>query len=313
MQKIKIILNILMTIMMILLMKLEPIGLHHEVMGIAIFILFLIHKTLNYKFVKAVGKNIFNKKLKINSKIIFIIDIILFCFMLTNFITGILISKFIFKELVTTNLELITILHKSTAWWTLILISIHIGLHLERLVNYFTKKYKNTKNNKVIIIVILIIYIIFAILGIRSLCKYSIYNKVIPLYNNQPQMLQEKRYKNNQDNITEEIPTLEEYLNQFNCGECRKNCSLLNPKCEIGKKKKEEKINEYYKKYGNREEKENPSNNEKKYNRHLKEHKENNGKGKNKSDLLDVINVMILFIGGTYYINELLKKKQKNK
>ena len=47
-----------------------------------------------------------------------------------------------------------------------------------------------------------------------------------------------------------DVPTLEDYLNQFRCGGCGNNCSLLNPRCRTGRRKAESTAEEYYTIYG---------------------------------------------------------------
>ena len=113
MKKIKIVLDIIMFISMILLMKTNITGLQlHEILGICLFIIFIIHKIINFKWVKSVGKNIFNKNMKSKSKIMFFLDLILFLFITLNVTTGILVSKFILVSLTVNHIEIVTILHK---------------------------------------------------------------------------------------------------------------------------------------------------------------------------------------------------------
>lgn len=47
---------------------------------------------------------------------------------------------------------------------------------------------------------------------------------------------------------TEEVyvPSLEEYLSQYTCGSCRRNCSLANPRCFNGSQLADAKAQEYY-------------------------------------------------------------------
>lgn len=338
MKKIKIVLDIIMFISMILLMKTNITGLQlHEILGICLFIIFIIHKIINFKWVKSVGKNIFNKNMKSKSKIMFFLDLILFLFITLNVTTGILVSKFILVSLTVNHIEIVTILHKFFAWWSLILISIHIGLHWENVVNYFERKFKNLKENKLFQIFFILLYIIITILGIWSISRFSVYSKLIlNIHNEQKnsaeiknydtlQQYRERKFKkqkskeehNNNDLINNEtkknsssinIPTLEEYLSQFTCNGCRKQCSLLNPSCKIGEKAKEEKIHEYYQKYGKVEKEENlKSDNQ--VSRVPKE--ENNRKNKNRTKIINVISIMWMFIGGTYYINKVMELKRK--
>lgn len=342
MKKIKIVLDIIMFISMILLMKTNITGLQlHEILGICLFIIFIIHKIINFKWVKSVGKNILNKNMKSKSKIMFFLDLILFVFITLNVITGILISKFILVSITVNNIETVTILHKFFAWWSLILISIHIGLHWENVVNYFERKFKSLKENKILQIFFVLLYITITIIGIWSMSRYSVYSKLIlNIHNEQrniaeiknygsPQQYKERKFKNqkgkdkqqNNDLINNEIeknsssiynttniPTLEEYLSQFTCDGCRKECSLLNPSCEIGKKEGEEKVQEYYQKY----EKINEEENLKSDNQLISvPNVENNRKYQNRTNIINVISIMWMFIGGAYYINKVIKLKRK--
>lgn len=340
MKKIKIVLDIIMFISIILLMKINITGLQlHEIIGICLFVIFIIHKIINFKWVKSVGKNILNKNMKSKSKIMFFLDLILFIFVTLNVITGIVVSKFILVSITVNNIETVTILHKFFAWWSLILISIHIGLHWENVVNYFERKFKSLKENKILQILFILLYIIIAIIGIWSISRTSIYSKLIlNIHNEQknrveiknddsPQQYRERKYKNQKNKVeqknndlinnaakensssnTTNIPTLEEYLSQFTCDGCGKQCSLLNPGCEIGKKAREEKIQEYYQKHGEIKEEQNlQSDNQ--VSRGPNE--ENNRKYQNRTNIINIISIMWMFIGGTYYINKVMELKRK--
>lgn len=327
-----------MFISMILLMKTDITGLQlHEILGICLFIIFIIHKIINFKWVKSVGKNILNKNMKSKSKIMFFSDFILFIFVTLNVTTGILVSKFILVGITVNNIEIVTILHKFFAWWSSILISIHIGLHWENVVNCFERKFKSLKENKILQVLFILLYITITIIGIWSISRYSVYSKLIlNIHNEQknsveirnygsPQQYRERKFKNqkskNEQQINSEtqknssstynttnIPALEEYLSQFTCDGCRKQCSLLNPSCEIGKKEREEKIQEYYQKYGGIDEEENlKSDNQ--LSRVL--NAGNNRKYQNRTNIINVISIMWMFIGGTYYINKVMKLKRK--
>lgn len=45
------------------------------------------------------------------------------------------------------------------------------------------------------------------------------------------------------------IPSLSEFLSQFRCGGCGKNCSLVNPRCNVGAQKAQQAESEYYATY----------------------------------------------------------------
>lgn len=41
------------------------------------------------------------------------------------------------------------------------------------------------------------------------------------------------------------VPSLSEFLSQFRCGGCGKNCSLVNPRCNVGSQKAQQAESEY--------------------------------------------------------------------
>nr|WP_320025341.1 hypothetical protein [uncultured Acetobacterium sp.] len=45
------------------------------------------------------------------------------------------------------------------------------------------------------------------------------------------------------------VPSLSEFLSQFRCGGCGKNCSLVNPRCNVGSQKAQQAESEYYETY----------------------------------------------------------------
>ncbi len=235
MHKFKIILDIIMTILMIILMKISITGLKfHEIIGIIIFFLFIIHKILNYKYFKSLIKNF--SKIKLKQKVIIILDITLFIFITLIILSGIFISKYLFSFFSIKSITNIKQLHTFFSWWTLIIISIHIGFHIQQILSVLKGKLSLFKT-KTIKYFIFLVYLIFAISGIMSLSKYSIYNKLFLIQNNN---------KNN-------------YIIKGN----------------------------HY-------------------------HKQNKNKNQNqsKSNILDTINILILFSGGTYYVINLIESKK---
>lgn len=179
MNKRKILLDIIMIILMIILMNLKIVGLKlHEMIGISIALLFIIHKIINYKVLKSM-KNLFLKnKLKAKSKIMFILDIILFILVVLSIITGIMISKVLFS-IPLIKRDLFITLHHFFSWWSFILISIHLGIHLDIFINYLKKKIL-IFNNKILKILIILLSILFVIFGMISISNKSIYTKIIP-------------------------------------------------------------------------------------------------------------------------------------
>lgn len=138
---IKMIINIIMLLIMISLMNKNFTGMKaHEIFGIILFILFFIHKIINIKTIKVFCKNLFNKNFKVENKVLFILDILLFVVIIGIITTGILISNNLFKGIFIGNRSIIKKIHIFLSWWSLILISIHIGFHLKTIIIYLKNK-----------------------------------------------------------------------------------------------------------------------------------------------------------------------------
>lgn len=180
--RIKIVIDIAMSILMICLMNINFTGMQlHEILGIVIFIMFMLHKALNFKWIKSIGYNLCNKKVKKRNKILFIFDIALFLLVIGIIITGILISNYVFINVFIGSRGIIKKIHRFLSWWSIVLISIHIGFHLKSVIAYIKSKFNiSNANKKSISTIILSLYILFSLFGIISLTKESIYKNFIP-------------------------------------------------------------------------------------------------------------------------------------
>lgn len=106
MKKFKVLIDILLFIITILLFNIGLIGnLNHEILGITLGILILIHVLLNFKWIKQVTKNL--KKINTKTKIMYVIDILIMLIYLGAIICGILISDKIFNFKMSSNLYIV--------------------------------------------------------------------------------------------------------------------------------------------------------------------------------------------------------------
>ena len=164
----KIILDIFMLIIFILLMNLKLTGLvFHEIFGITIGLVVIIHLLLNKKWIKSIGSNLKNKNLNKRSKVMFYLNIFTCISLLVLIITGILISRYILTSITVTNLSVITTIHTFSANLSLALICIHIGIHLDYLINSF----KNIIINKKLVLKLTLTFAIIIALYI-PISKY---------------------------------------------------------------------------------------------------------------------------------------------
>lgn len=139
MKKIKITIDILMYILFISLMGHHITeNLIHEVLGITLFILFLIHHILNIKYYKTLFKGKYTYK----RSLILIIDLLLLISMIGMIISAINISSEVLSFLNIPSKIWGRKLHMLSTSWGFVFMNIHAGLHLNVLINKMNQKMK---------------------------------------------------------------------------------------------------------------------------------------------------------------------------
>lgn len=264
-----------MTILFILLLDTAITGLQlHELIGIGIFVLFIIHKLLNYKWIIAVTKNIFGKKTKLKTRIMYILDVLILMAVTLTVLSGIFISKSLFTWIIVSNTAFWKTIHSPVAYLSFILISIHLGLHWQYIMAAFRKMFKFERESLARKRVLRIFALVLAIAGIKSSIENNIAGKIVtPLISgssnteSQKETLSSSSTSSAQstqtvtsasDNITSaqstqtvtntetaSSQTLEQYLGSLFCTGCGKHCLLLYPQCSIGEQQAEEATADY--------------------------------------------------------------------
>ena len=157
----KIIVDILLLLLMLIeYSKVYLPGEIHEIIGILLIILVIIHLMLNKNYLKSIKKRRYN----IKQKSLLAINISLFILFCITTIFGILSSQYILTPLNMGNLSIIS-LHKILAYITLIILGIHLGFNLEKIFK---------TDNKLIYLVDAAI-IIF---GAYSIIQVDLYNHI---------------------------------------------------------------------------------------------------------------------------------------
>ena len=124
----KYILDAILIILILTLYSKNVINLmYHEVAGLIICGLFLIHLVFNRKWIVGVGTKVFSKKVTVKAKVTYVVDILLLASWIGVAVTGIMISKRLFSF----QVQSATPLHLFCAGAGLILTGIHLGLHTE--------------------------------------------------------------------------------------------------------------------------------------------------------------------------------------
>lgn len=127
MKKLRIILDLVIVLLLPVLMGYSLVGeLYHEIVGILMGVLFTVHLILNRKWFTV----LFNGKYNARRVITTTINILLILCVLTSMVSGIFISKHIFRFLgLSIGASLMRSLHMLAAYWGFILMSFHAGTH----------------------------------------------------------------------------------------------------------------------------------------------------------------------------------------
>lgn len=133
----KLFLDLVLLVLLALMYQKRAISMQfHEWGGIALCGLFLIHKALNWKWIRTMTASILGRKAKLNSR--WIVDVLLLASMTAVLVTGLLISKTLPTAIA--GAHGIQVWHYFFAAASLALAGIHLGLHGAYLKNNLWKK-----------------------------------------------------------------------------------------------------------------------------------------------------------------------------
>lgn len=154
--KIKIITDIAMTVLLMFVMGYQFFGREeHEWLGVAMFVLFVLHHILNLQW----HKNLFKGRYNAMRIISLVVDVLVFVTMIAQMVSGIIMSRYVFKFLnITSGMAVARKVHLMMAYWGFILMSFHIGLHLNMIIGMIKKNRKNKSMSKPSFIIGLLVF-----------------------------------------------------------------------------------------------------------------------------------------------------------
>lgn len=137
----KIITDVLMLAAMPLLMAYMLVGEKlHEWLGIGIFILFILHHSLNYQWIK----NLFRNKYTISRIIKTIVNVLILLMIIGLAYSGVTLSRYVFDNFsFSRNYALARNLHMLCSYWGFALMSLHFGFHWDIFLGIAKKLTKN--------------------------------------------------------------------------------------------------------------------------------------------------------------------------
>ena len=141
--KIKIAIDILMTVALLLLMAYQVVGdTLHEWFGAGMLVLFIVHNVLNIKWYGALFKGKY-KPLRIFGTIL---NFAVLAAILMLGYSGIVMSRHLFSFLnIRKGMALARSMHLCVSYWGFVLMSLHLGFHWGIIIGLFRKLSKNKK------------------------------------------------------------------------------------------------------------------------------------------------------------------------
>lgn len=170
---IKITLDILMVLVFVLLFnKLAIVPMtFHEIAGLLIGAIVIIHIALNFKWVKQVTLKLFNSKINLRAKFGYIIDALLLLCFVVIIISGILISHILFPNAKINSSINFRAIHISISYVALLLVGIHVGLHWNWAINVFKNIFGIRSKKQIFSIIAKLAVVLLFIFG-----SYNIYS-----------------------------------------------------------------------------------------------------------------------------------------
>lgn len=140
----KIITDMAMTVALLLLMTYSLIGEDvHEWVGVAIFILFILHHILNSRW----SGNVLKGKYTAMRTLQTILVALILIFMIGSMFSGIILSRYVFSFISVKGLY--SVAHKThmiSAYWGFVLMALHLGIHWNMIMSMTGKFIKNSSS-----------------------------------------------------------------------------------------------------------------------------------------------------------------------
>lgn len=129
----KIIIDVCMTVCLLFLMPYSLLGeTLHEWLGIVMFVLFVTHHVLNRKWMAAVTKGKYTPFRIVQTLIVFVMLVL----MLGSMVSGVLLSNHIFRAVRIAGISMAARqVHMFCAYFGMVVMSVHLGLHWNMVVN----------------------------------------------------------------------------------------------------------------------------------------------------------------------------------
>lgn len=138
-RKVQVAVDLFMTALLPILMSYELVGqATHEWAGVAMFLLFILHHALNWKWHKSLFKGRYTAVRALGTTI----NLLIFLLMLSLMVSGIAMSRHVFSFLrIDGGASLARAVHLVASYWCYVLTAFHLGLHGSMLIGMLRKAF----------------------------------------------------------------------------------------------------------------------------------------------------------------------------
>jgi len=150
----------------------------HEFIGIFMFLLFLVHNILNWKWYVTIRQGKYNIRRSFN----FAVNILLLVAIATLMRSSILISCTLFSFLDIKSNLILRQVHITAAYWFFILMSVHLGVHLTRFSTSLKKMIPVLSIYKIHFVFKILLAIIAVVYGGIVFFDRDIFSRLFMLY-----------------------------------------------------------------------------------------------------------------------------------
>jgi Domain of unknown function (DUF4405) len=162
---IRLVIDLVMTVLMLVVMAYHVTGnTIHELIGVILFVLFIVHNILNRRWYKTIIKGKYNAQriLKIAVNVLFLVS------MVVVMISSVPISRDIFPYFPIDNDMIVRQIHVLTAYWGFTSMAVHIGLSWVTIINAVRNMTGITGMSRIRTIVLRVLAVLIVVYGVQT-------------------------------------------------------------------------------------------------------------------------------------------------
>lgn len=176
---IKLVIDFFMTVLMPAAMAYNVTGnTIHELLGVSLFTLFIVHNILNRRWYQTVLKRRHNARRVLNTAV----NLLLLVMVLMLIVSSVLISRSVFAFIPVYGGLIARQIHTLATYWGFILISIHLGMHWRMIIGLIRKILRIPSLNRGCTFAVRIMAVLIAVYGMYSFFARDVGSKLTLYY-----------------------------------------------------------------------------------------------------------------------------------